>query len=756
MGDKRINDIISFIVEHQPKQLHLIVSTRSDPSLPLARLRSQNQITEIRAADLSFNMVESAIFLNERLELELSPDEIELLKSKTEGWIAGLQLAALSVKGRSDKSDFIKSFTGDNRYVVDYLIEEVLNRQSKTIQNFLQNSCILDRLTGSLCNDLTEQTNSSEILQTLERANLFIFPLDNQRKWYRYHHLFSDLLRKRLKLMDLDRLFSLHKKACQWYLKHQMKDEAINHAIAAKDFEIAAKLIEDIAEIDWDRGQESQLLKWFRRLPEELISSSPHLSIFHARELFESAQPEEAEERLKNAEFLLQKETIPEKARKSIKGRIAVIRGVMASYRGDIPNIIKYIGQALELLSDEELMWKSVAATTLGFAYGWSGEGDMRKAHKAFSEAREISIKADNIYFNIFAGSCIAVVEVKQGNLKTAIQMHTHLLELSKERGMWQVGPVGSIFSALGNILCEKNEVKKGIENIKKGIELSTLGQDPLALTGCNFHLVRSLLFQKDYKGAQNVILKIDHTAQHFEMPPWMLSTLEALRVYTWLGLGKIKLVQDWINKRKLSIEDAIHQQREAEYVAFSHILIKIEQYEKAIYLIKKLLTNAISGNRVYVQIELLILNSLIQIKMGEIEIAQKELIKALNLAEPGGFIQIFISKGEEVINLLEIILKNKNPSAGLVPKAYIRKLVSAAKVGLDSKLGDGLIEKLSERELEVLNLISAGLSNFKIGDKLCISLNTVRTHTKNINMKLNVHSRTQAIAKAKDLELIK
>jgi LuxR family maltose regulon positive regulatory protein len=565
MGDKRINDIISFIVEHQPKQLHLIVSTRSDPSLPLARLRSQNQITEIRAADLSFNMVESAIFLNERLELELSPDEIELLKSKTEGWIAGLQLAALSVKGRSDKSDFIKSFTGDNRYVVDYLIEEVLNRQSKTIQNFLQNSCILDRLTGSLCNDLTEQTNSSEILQTLERANLFIFPLDNQRKWYRYHHLFSDLLRKRLKLMDLDRLFSLHKKACQWYLKHQMKDEAINHAIAAKDFEIAAKLIEDIAEIDWDRGQESQLLKWFRRLPEELISSSPHLSIFHARELFESAQPEEAEERLKNAEFLLQKETIPEKARKSIKGRIAVIRGVMASYRGDIPNIIKYIGQALELLSDEELMWKSVAATTLGFAYGWSGEGDMRKAHKAFSEAREISIKADNIYFNIFAGSCIAVVEVKQGNLKTAIQMHTHLLELSKERGMWQVGPVGSIFSALGNILCEKNEVKKGIENIKKGIELSTLGQDPLALTGCNFHLVRSLLFQKDYKGAQNVILKIDHTAQHFEMPPWMLSTLEALRVYTWLGLGKIKLVQDWINKRKLSIEDAIHQQREAE-----------------------------------------------------------------------------------------------------------------------------------------------------------------------------------------------
>ena len=271
---KPIHDLIAFLLENLPEQMHMIIATRSDPPLPLlARLRSQNQLTELRAADLSFTADETAILFNESLNLRLSTKDIHLLETRTEGWIAGLQLAALSLQGRKDPSGFIKGFKGDNRYIADYLTEEVLNRQPEHLRNFLLQTSILGRLCGSLCDAVTRQENSQQMLNTLEKANLFVIPLDDERCWYRYHHLFADLLEQRLRMKQGDLVAELHRRASQWFAENDFKNEAVDHAFAAQDYTQAAQLIEEIAEIDWDRARESRLLQWFKKLPDEQIET---------------------------------------------------------------------------------------------------------------------------------------------------------------------------------------------------------------------------------------------------------------------------------------------------------------------------------------------------------------------------------------------------------------------------------------------------------------------------------------------------
>ena len=755
---RRVHNLISFFIEHMPMHFHVIIATRSDPPISLSRWRSQNHLIELRTADLCFTADEATQFLNVCLKLKLSPDEIELLESRTEGWIAGLQLAAISIRSQKDPSRFISHFSGDNRYIMDYLVEEVIHQQSEHLRQFLLQTSILERMSASLCDAVTRSKNSHYMLEEMDKANLFIIPLDDQRCWYRYHHLFADLLKQRLASTQADLVTKLHSRASQWFANKGFNSEAIEHTLAAKDYEQTARLIEIVAESDWDRAQGSQVMRWCQRLPEELINTNPGLCIFYARELFKSGHLEKAEKKLQTAEQILLSTSTRNTSKENLQGRIAVIRAYMSSRTGDVSRIIHFSNQALKLLPQKELIWRSVAATTLGFAYGWAGAGDLVKAQRAFSEAMRISEEAGNIYYNIFAGSCLAGVMLMRGKLIEAKNISQQSLSLALKNGIVQTGIVGSLYGNLGMIRCEWADIDEGIDLIKKGIELSEQGRDPVILASCRISLLRALIYRKDIAGAFKVIEKFNESQRKFTLPPWITNTTSAFNVLFWLAKGDLNRALQWVKERELSIDDKLENLRGIEYLALTNILIAQKQLDDALRFSQRILEMAQSGDNAYLQIETRLLRVSIFTALKQKTAALYELKSAIKLGEPGGLIMIFVSKGKPVADLVEEILAKRKrdhdeTTAGF-SLSYVKKLLTVFKSIKPPKI-EGLVDPMSDRELEVLYLIAAGLKNKEIADKLFISLNTVKTHTKHINSKLAVNSRTKAVVRAKKLGLI-
>ena len=750
-----IHELIGFLLESLPEPMHLIIATRSDPPLPLARVRSQNLLTELRAADLSFTAMEADRLFNESLNMRLPARDIQRLERRTEGWAAGLQLAALSLQGRKDPSGFIKGFKGDNRYIADYLTEEVLNRQSEHRRDFLLQTSILERLSGPLCDAVTDQQNGQQALDDLEKANLFVIPLDDERCWYRYHHLFADLLAQRLRTQQGDLVPELHGRASRWFSENGFKNEGVDHALVAKDYDRAVQLIEDIAATDWDRARESRLLQWFKKLPDEYIDANPDLCIFYARELFKSGHMEDTEKKLQAAEQMLESASTSELDKAGLRGRIAVIRAYMSTRTGDLPRTVDLAGQAMKLLPQEDLNWRSVAATLLGMGLGSS---NLIKQQHAFGEAMEISKVAGNLYYHIFAGSCIGSGMVQRGQLKEAKDFIQKLLNLAIENGIEKTGIGGSLYGNLGMILCEWGDFDEGIRLINRGIALSEVGRDPVMVAVCQISLLRVYMYQMDLARASKLMEDINERAGNFVLPSWITNLISALNVFFWLGSGNLNAALQWAQERGLRNDDQLDVMDLVEYLALSHILIAQNKMEESDQLLQRLIEKATADDRVYMMIEMRLLRILIFTLKADNSAALAELKLALGLAEPGGFIMIFVNKGPHVAVLLEEILAVKKrdhdaAKAGF-SLAYAQKIASAFKAAAPPKTAD-LMDSISNRELEVLRLIAAGLSNKEIADKLFISLNTVKTHTKNINSKLDVNNRIRAVARAKELGLL-
>ncbi len=750
-----VHDMIAFLLERLPEQMHMIIATRSDPPLPLARVRGQNLLTELRAADLSFSTDETTRFFKESLDLRLSTDDIQMLETRTEGWIAGLQLAALSLQGRKDPSGFIKGFKGDNRYIADFLTEEVLSRQPEHLRNFLLHTSILGRLCGPLCDAVTDRENSRQVLNSLEKANLFVIPLDDKRCWYRYHHLFANLLEQRLRTSSADLVPELHRRASQWFATNGLKNEAVDHALVARDYARASLLMEEIAEYDWDRARESRLLSWLKKLPDEKIGANPKLCIFYARELFKSGYMDDAAKRLQAAEHMLESNAVSDLEKAGLRGWIAVIRAYMSTRTGDLTDTIYFSSQALKLLPQRDLTWRSVAATLLGFGYG---SDKLVEAQQAFLEAIKISRKAGNIYYLIFAGSCLASVMMKRGKLKEARDFSRQMLNLAIENGIEQTGIAGSLYGNLGTILCEWNDFDEGLRLINKGIEVSEPGHDPVIAAVCQLSLLRAFMYRGDIASASKLMKNINERADNFPLPVWVMSAISAFNVFFLLGGGKLNAALQWAQERGLRIDDKLDALHEVEYMALAHILIAQNKLDEADQLLQRLIKNATVGDRVYMLIEMRLWRVLIFKLKADTAAALAELKLALALARPGGFIMMFVSKGNHVAKLLEEILTVKKrdhdaAKAGF-SLGYAQKILSAFKAAAPSKI-EGLMDPISVRELEVLHLIAAGLSNKEIAEKLFISLNTVKTHTKNINSKLDVDSRIKAVARAKELGLL-
>ncbi len=704
--------------------------------------------------------------------MDLSIEDIALLESRTEGWITGLQLAALSMQGRKDLSAFVAKFSGDNRYIVDYLMEEVLHRQTEQTQDFLLQTSILDPLSGPLCDAVTKQKNSQQMLNMLEKSNLFIFSLDNERKWFRYHRLFADSLNQRLLYKDKEIVPELHHRACDWYNKQGMKYEAVDHALAAHDYDRAAFLLEEMAETVWDRGQQVKLAQWFGHLPERLISKRPQLCVFYARSLIMSGRQKEAEKCLTSAEQILESsseeviEILPDGTRyqhtfnrEEMLGKISAVRALMAMYQGDVANVIEHSYHALVLLPEENLTWRGVVETMLGMAHGWAGDGDMLKAEKAFSSAIAIMEKAQNTSFYLFAGLALAGIHTYMGQMQEAENLCRKLLQVADDAGLSQTGNAASIHSILGGILCEQDDLESGIPMIKKGLELARLSHDLIALQGIRLNWIRVLIMIKDFPRALRFIDEMAKDSKTIDIPPWMGHVMAAYQARIWLESGHSDLWTHWSEERGISTKDKLSCRIEPEHVVLARLLIAQDRPEDADRFLRRLIKNAQEGQRVTSVLEMRLVRVKALYAQAKFEETIQELKRALALGEKGGFIHVFTMEGKTTAALLAKILEDqkraKPDQAASFSTKYINKILVAFEGGKPAQKTAGIDESLSEREIEVLKLIASGLTNQDIAEKLFISLNTVRTHTKNINSKLDVHSRTQAVARAKKLGLI-
>ncbi|MEO1387194.1 MAG: LuxR C-terminal-related transcriptional regulator [Cyanobacteria bacterium J06634_6] len=770
-----IHEGIGFLLSHFPPQVHLIIASRADPPLALARLRSHAELTELRVSDLRFTPDEAAAFLNRVMGLEISAADVSALEQRTEGWIAGLQLAALSLQGREDVADFVAAFSGDDRYIVDYLLEEVLQRQPEHVRRFLLETAILERLSGSLCDAVTEQNGGQGMLETLERGNLFIIPLDNKRQWYRYHHLFAEVLQAHA-LMELpERMSSLHQRASEWYEQNGLFSDAIRHALAAQDFEQAAVLIEQVWPAMRNRQQETTVLGWIKALPEVLIRTRPILSVAHALVLLNTGQTGQLDAvaaRLQDAERqLAQLGLIAEEQYRSLPASIANTRAFCAQVVGDFDGAITHAQQALALLPSENDSERGVTAAFLGLAY-WTS-GDVAAAYQSFAEGLEIFQKLGSLQIVVSATLGLANMGLAQGLLQATATTCEQALQLAEQEPVPILRGTADVYLALSEIRYEQGDLAAASQLLEKGEVL--LAQGSISGTDYLWWLVKAQLTAA--KGDLDAALEqLQEAARLYRRSPIPnVRPVEALKVRWWVQQGRLTEALGWVQESGLSVDDSPSYLREYEHLTLARVAIaqhkrnseeKKERLHQVIELLTRLLAAAEAKKRTGSIIKILLVLALAYEAQGDIVGAMAEgrsltiapLERALALAEPEGYVRIFAEYGAPMSRLLK-----EAANRGIAPTYTTQLLTALATWGQPSNNAPSthlsssqpLIEPLSQRELEVLQLLNTELSGPEIARELVVALSTVRTHTKRIYSKLDVTNRRAAVKRAAELDLI-
>jgi LuxR family maltose regulon positive regulatory protein len=755
-----IHDGLAFLLDHLPPRMHLVINTRTDPPLPLARLRGCGQLAELREADLRFTTDEAAAFLNQVMDLGLSAADIAALEARTEGWIAGLQLAALSIKDHADRARFIAAFTGSHRFVIDYLAEEVLDRQPEFIREFLLSTCMLERLCASLGNVLTNATSSQTTLEYLERNNLFLVPLDDERRWYRYHHLFADVLRHRLQEERPERLAELHRRASEWLEGHGLIAEAVTHALAGHDFEGAARLIEAVAGDVLRRGSSLSLIRWLDAMPEETIRARPRLCLARGWTCLWGMEPslESVDEWVQLA---LRAAPADQSLDSDLMGEVAAFQATIASIRWEMARSLELSQEALDCLPLDS-PWRSVMALCLGTAHFYSG--DVVAATHALDEALRLSQADGSHYVQLIAASFLADIQVLQGHLSRATQIYQQVLAWA-EHGLPQRGAVMA-YSGLANILCEQDQLDAALAHLQSGAEqLQQVGGAWIALA-----LYRSLARVRQAQGKwTDALAALDQASQSGQSAQVNLVVTQTatLRARLQLARGNLRAAEVWAANTGLSLDDpqASHPGfREVEYLSLARVLDAQGRHAEVLSLLDRLLQSAEAEGRAGSAIEILILQGLIFQRQGNMAHALTLLERALILAEPEGYVRIFLDEGQPMRSLLadyrSTLEKRRRTGANdtsLRPLAYVNKLLAAFPQSNPAVTpqSESLPEALNEREMEVLHLIAAGLTNREIADQIVIAVSTVKWHINHLYAKLGVHTRTQALARARELGLL-
>lgn len=761
-----VDRILAFLLDHQPAQLHLVIATRQDPPFPLTRLRARGELTEVRADDLRFATPEAAAFLNESMQLNLSAGDIATLEERTEGWIAGLQLAALSLKSHQDVPAFIRAFAGDHRYIVDYLVDEVLQRQPPPVRSFLLQTAVLDRLHGPLCDAVTGQNDGSARLESLAHGNFFVVPLDNQRQWYRYHQLFADVLRTHLQAEQPELVATLHRRASEWFEHHGSESDAIRHALAADDFERAATLIErELAAVRAGRLSMT-LLGWLKELPDELLRRRPVLNAAYASVLMNSGELDGVKERLDDAERWLDAKTyaepgvtesdmivVVEEEFRRLHGLIAAYRAGYAHLLGDIPETMEHAQHALELVPEVEHVTRGAAAALLGLAC-WAN-GELEAAQRHYAAGMRALHQAGLLSDVINGANTVAAIMMAQGRLNDAERTLEQAMQRAVELGEPSLHGTPDFLIGLSELRRERNDLETATEHLTRSQEIALS-------TGASRNRSRwsvAMARIKEAQGNLDAALALLDEAEGLRLPDFFPNArpVAALKGRVWIAQGRFDEVLYWTREQGLSTDDDLSYLHEFEHITLARMFLAQHATDAArrsthetMTFLERLLQAAEDGRRMGSVVEVLILQALALHSRGDTPGALVPLERALALAEPENYVRIFVDEGTPIAALLSACAKR-----GIAP-AYVRKLLAAFDEPEDSTpTKQNLIEPLSEREIDVLRLLRSDLDGPEIARELNVSLNTLRTHTKNIYSKLGVNSRRSAVRRSEELNLL-
>lgn len=744
-----IHTSISFLIDHLPAHAHVVIASRADPPLPLGRLRAKGDLAELRAADLRFTSSETSEYLNEAMGLALDDEDAARLGARTEGWIAALQLAAISVQGRDDPSEFIAGFAGDDRYVVDYLMEEVLLKQTDATRAFLLQTSILGRLCGDLCDAVTGASRTSKTLDALDRTNLFLVPLDDQREWYRYHHLFAEMLRARLLDEQPDSVADLHGRASEWFERHGATEEAIGHAIAAGTFDRAAELIKSAAGAMQQQRQEVTLVGWLRSLPDHLMGADAELAVIYAGALLSTGRTEGVDRLLKAAESSL---GATSHGIAGIRRRATLYRAAQALTSGDLAAASVQSTMAVELSLDGSHLDRGSAHGLHGLVL-WA-VGDLEGARVTWATSLSELEKAGHLADVLGGSVAMGDILIAQGRLRDAEATYLRALGIAATSDPPLRG-AADMHVGLAGLLCERGELKGARHHLDAAEALGEYAGLPQ-----NRHrrrMATAQLLQAEGDPAAGIPLldeaELLYTPDFF--PP--VRPIAALRARLQLAAGRKAEAVNWVRGSRISTEDEASYMAEYEHITLVRVLladpVEPRDLTSALDALERLLAVARIGERWGVVIELLVLQSLALQRAGRTDDALATLRQAIARAEPEGYERTFVDEGQAMVHLLASLAKR----GGDTP--YLRHLRAAAGPGVAKpNHGDGdgdLIEPLSERELEVLRLLASELSGPQIARHLVISVNTLRTHTKNIFLKLGVSSRREALKRAGELGLL-
>ncbi len=775
-----IHEGLTFLIEHQPANMHLVITTRMDPLLPLARLRAKDQLNELRAHDLRFTADEAALFLNKAMGLSLSVAEINALEVRTEGWIAGLQIAALSMQGHPDVSGFVRTFSGSHRHILGYLAHEVINQQSDRTLSFLLKTSLLERLCGSLCDAVTEDTGGRELLEELERANLFVIPLDEEGRWYRYHHLFAEVLLARLQQSQDEQMPDLHKRASRWLEQNDLIPEAVGHSLAAKDFENAARLIEMVGMAQFGQPIVALSLKgWLAALPNQIIESNPRLLLVLAWQLFVQLDMPASSHAVDKAEQALQQsQSQPEHDGQNLSGAIAAMRAFSNAYTRtpDLDWVLTWAESALTALTPDEVNFRGLAAAAAAAVQ--LKRGNLVQAEQMFALSVGAGQSAENAYILPAAIFNLTLVMRIRGRWREAISKCRETLEFITNHKAKQFSSVGLIYIAIADLLRETNQISEAQHFVNEGKVYIDRSTYPAYDVFCRIVMAHIKQAQSEWDEALGLLAEVTLLMQkqpgmwYHDLVPAMEAQLQMMRGDLALA-GRWAQATNWAEGPLISVATTWEMVWQYEHLRIARAQIFIAQgratgnvmllEDTAAYLNRQQ-TVADAGGLEWFRIKLLILRALCSECLGNAEEASELLEQALLMAEAENYIRIFVDEGEPMRLLLlnfksSFNLKNKRASDSASPRVltYLGKLLAAFPRSASSaeRMHSLLPEPVSERELEILRLIAEGRSNQEIAETLVIAVSTVKSHINNLYGKLGTSRRTKAISIAREMGLL-